>query len=95
MNFNGSTSEMKKDAELYLRENYQADWSPKSRANKVVETNAPATSSTPARNNTPASTTLMATSNGKKKIERILGSMFLFNSILAMHLIILAKEQMY
>jgi hypothetical protein len=97
INFNGSTTEMKKDAELYLRENYKADWSPKSRAYKVVETNAPATNSTPARNNTPASTTLpssLATSNGKKKKVRIRVIMFLFNSILTMHLIIWVTEQM-
>jgi hypothetical protein len=92
INFNGSTVEMKKDAEFYLRENYKADWSPKSRADKVVETNAPASSSTPARNKNSASTTLpssLATSNGKKEKVRIRVIMFLFNSILIMHFIYL------
>ncbi len=90
--------EIKKDADLYLRDNYKADWSRKSREDKVVETNAPVCSSTQARNNTPASTTLpssLATSNGKKKKVRIRVTMFLFNSILIMPFILLVMEQTY
>ena len=36
MNFNGATSEMKTNAELYLRGNFKADWAPIRKANEDV-----------------------------------------------------------
>ena len=36
MNFNGATSEMKANAELYLRENFKADWAPIRKTNEDV-----------------------------------------------------------
>ena len=62
LNFNGSTVEMKKEAELYLKENYKADWSPKSR----VEIQAPSSTTTPGSTSIPSSLS-SAPTNGKKK----------------------------
>jgi hypothetical protein len=53
---------MKKEAELYLKENYKADWSPKSR----VEIQAPSSTTTPGSTSIPSSLS-SAPTNGKKK----------------------------
>ena len=42
LNFNGSTNAIKKDAEKYLKANYNSDWSPKARAATVYVTPTPA-----------------------------------------------------
>ena len=41
MNFNGATSEMKANAELYLRENFKADWAPNRKTTEGDEDVAP------------------------------------------------------
>jgi hypothetical protein len=64
INFNGSTVEITKEAELYLKENYKADWSPKTR----VEIQAPSSTTTPGSTSTPSSLSLAPTNGKKKKI---------------------------
>ena len=57
---------MKKEAELYLKENYKADWIPKTRVEKFVESQAPSSTTNPTGTQSPSSL-LSAPTNGKKK----------------------------
>jgi hypothetical protein len=77
--FNRSTVEMKKEAELYLKEKYKADWSPKARG----ETQAPskARTTTPASTFTPSSLSSAPTNCTKKKVP-IHFIIFLFSLLL-------------
>ncbi len=62
---------MKKEIELYLKEDYKADWSPKTR----VETQAPSRTTTLDSTSTPST----APTNGKKKEVPIHFIIFLFS----------------
>ena len=55
---------MKKEAELYLKENYKADWNPKARA----ETQAPSSTTTLGSTSTPSSLSSTPTNRKWKKV---------------------------
>jgi hypothetical protein len=73
MNFNGSTVEMKRDAEKYLKENYKADWS-QAKAVESDEAQVPTPStaggntSAQARTTTPSTLPKSPTIVKKKKV---------------------------
>jgi len=56
---------MKKEVELYLKENYKADWSPKAR----VETQAPSSTTTLGSTSTPSCLSSAPTNGKKKKVS--------------------------
>ena len=74
MNFNGSTVEMKRDAEKYLKENYKANWSHQAKAVESDEAQAPTPStaggntSAQARTTTPSTLPKSPTIVKKKKV---------------------------
>ena len=61
MNFNGSTVEMKRDAEKYLKENYKADWSHQAKAVESDEAQAPTPSTAGGNTSAQARTTTPST----------------------------------
>ena len=74
INFNGSTVQMKRDAETGLKKNFKVDWILKARAVDIEETPVPTTitttASTPAqaRTTTPSSVSKSPTNGKKKKV---------------------------